>query len=186
MRSFRSAYPDIHLELIEGTTESQLEALERDQVDVALVRGPVAPGAGLVELVHREPFVAAFPDDHALAKRRSVSIAALREEPFVLFPRHLAPPYHDVILGFCRRAGFEPLVRYETSEYQTILSLVAAGLGVTVVPASVSTLRRTGVAFVALRGVEAVAELALVHRPHRRFRALDLFVATALRQRRSR
>jgi DNA-binding transcriptional LysR family regulator len=186
VRAFRAAHPGIHLELIEGTTEGQLEALERDRVDVALVRGPVAPGAALVELVHREPFLAAVPDDHRLAHRRSVSIAALREEPFVLFPRHLAPPYHDVILRMCRRAGFEPRVRYESSEYQTILSLVAAGLGVTVVPASVSTLRRARVTFIRLRGVDATAELTLVHRPHRRSRTLDLFIATAVRERRGR
>ena len=68
-------------------------------------------------------------------------------------------------------------MRYESSEYQTILSLVAAGLGVTVVPASVSTLRRAGVSFIRLRGVDAAAELTLVHRPHRRSRTLDRFAS---------
>jgi LysR family transcriptional regulator, benzoate and cis,cis-muconate-responsive activator of ben and cat genes len=181
VRSFRAQHPLVHLEMIEGTTESQLEAVDRDLVDVALVRGPVAASRARVEVVRREPFVAALPADHRLTVRRVVPIAALKDEPWVLFPRHVAPPHHDVLTGICQRAGFEPSVRHESAEYDTILSLVAAGLGVTLVPASVRRLRFEGVEFRRLSGVQATAELAVVYQPHRLSRALSAFIRCAAR-----
>jgi DNA-binding transcriptional LysR family regulator len=183
VRAFRSADPLIHLELIEGTTESQLEAVERDLVDVALVRGPVAASRARAEVLRREPFVAALPHDHRLAARSMIPIAALKDEPWILFPRHIAPPHHDVLTGICQRAGFEPNVRHESAEYDTILSLVAAGLGVTIVPASVRRLRFEGVEFRRLSGVQATAELAAVYQPHRLSRALSAFLAIAAAKR---
>jgi DNA-binding transcriptional LysR family regulator len=179
IRAFRTAHPLIHLDLIEGTTETQLEAVERDLVDIALVRGPVAASRAKAEVVRREPFVAALPADHRLTARRIIAIAALKDEPFVLFPRHVAPPHHDVLIGICQRAGFEPSVRHESAEYDTILSLVAAGLGVTLIPASVQRLGFHGVEFRRLSGVDATAELAAVYQPHRLSRALSAFLAIA-------
>jgi DNA-binding transcriptional LysR family regulator len=181
VRAYRTAYPLIHLELIEGTTETQLEAVGRDLVDVALVRGPVAASRARAEVVRREPFVAALPHDHRLASRSVVPIGALRDEPWVLFPRHIAPPHHDVLTGVCQRAGFEPRVAHESAEYDTILSLVAAGLGVTLVPSSVRRLRFEGVEFRRLSGVKATAELAVVYQPHRLSRALSAFIRCATR-----
>ncbi|SRR5579883_48491 len=180
VRAYRAAHPGIHLELIEGTTESQLQALDHDLLDVALVRGPVSPGAWSAEIVRREPFVAALPGDHALARRQTVALSSLDGEPLILFPRHLAPPFHDLVTGMCRTAGFEPTVRCECAEYETILSLVAAGLGVALVPASVRNLQRVGVAYRTLRGAQAAAEIVLLYRPHRRSKPLDYFIATAL------
>ena len=181
VRAYRREFPSVHLVLSEGTTEAQLEAIQHDRVDLAIVRGPVGVGRGRAVVVQREPFVVALPDDHRLARRRVIPVSALADEPFVLFARHLAPPFYDVIARICRRAGFEPQVRYESAEYQTILSLVAAGLGVTIVPASVRHLRRTGVEFRPLRQVADSAELALVYRPHRRSTALEQFVRMAER-----
>lgn len=183
VRAFRGAHPLIHLELLEGTTESQLEAVERDLVDVALVRGPVAASRARTEVVRREPFLAALPVDHRLATRAMVPIVALKDEPWVLFPRHIAPPHHDVLTGICQRAGFEPAVAHESAEYDTILSLVAAGLGVTLVPASVKRLRFEGVEFRRLSGVSATAELAAVYQPHRLSRGLSAFLAIAAAKR---
>jgi LysR family transcriptional regulator, benzoate and cis,cis-muconate-responsive activator of ben and cat genes len=179
LRTYRVAYPDVHLDLIEGTSQAQLDALERDTVDVALVRGPVASVTARTIIVRREPFEAAVPADHPLAKRRGVPLAALRGQPFVLFPRHLAPAFHDVVTAMCRRAGFSPEVRHESADYQTMLSLVAAGLGVTIVPASVRNLGRIGVEFRPLAGPKVMAELALMYRPARLSRALEAFIAIA-------
>ncbi len=181
VRAFRAAYPHIQLELIEGTTETQLDAVERNLVDAALVRGPVSATRARAEVVRREPFLAALPADHRLVSRRTIAIGALRAEPFILFPRHVAPAYHDVLTSACQRAGFEPNVRHESSEYQTILSLVASGLGVTIVPASVRSLNLEGVEFRPLRGLRATAELAAVYQPHRLSRVLNAFLAIALR-----
>jgi DNA-binding transcriptional LysR family regulator len=179
VRAYRAAYPGVHLELTEGTTDAQLHAIEHDLVDVAIVRGPVADGPWRTLVVQREPFVVAMPHDHRLTHRRLIAVTMLAHEPFVLFPRHLAAPFYDVIVGICRRARFEPDVRYQSAEYETILSLVACGLGVSIVPASVRNLGRTEVEFRRLRNVPDTAELALLYRPHRHSTALAQLVRIA-------
>lgn len=179
VRAFRAAHPSIHLELTESTSQGQVDAVERDEIDVALVRGPVVSTNSRTEVVRREPFLGALPSGHRLAARRTLTIAALRNEAFVLFPRALAPAFHDLIVGLCLRAGFEPHVEHESADYQTILSLVAAGIGLTIIPASVSNLRRVGVEFRPLRGLKATAELTLVYRPHRLSRPLEAFLSAA-------
>jgi DNA-binding transcriptional LysR family regulator len=102
-----------------------------------------------------------------LARKRSVRLAALSKEAFVLFPRHLAPEFHDQLIAMCIRAGFSPEVRGEGAEYQTILSLVAAGIGVSLVPTSVRNLGRAGVSFLSLPDVRTTATVVLaVRRDH--------------------
>lgn len=179
VRAFRAAHPSVHLELKEGTSQAQVDAVDHDEIDVALVRGPVASSHSRTEIVRREPFVAVLPSGHPLAGHRALALSALSNELFVLFPRALAPAFHDLITGLCRREGFEPRVHQETAEYQTMLSLVAAGVGITIVPASVGNLRREGVDFRPLRGLRAAAELALVYRPHRWSQPLEDFRAAA-------
>jgi DNA-binding transcriptional LysR family regulator len=179
VRRFRSAHPHVHLELSEGSTLAQITALERSVVDVALVRGPVAHAALHVETLLREPFVAALPADHALLAKRAIRLAALATAPFVLFPRHLAPAFHDDLITMCRRAGFSPDVRGEAAEYQTILSLVAAGIGVSIVPASVRTLGLAGVRFVPLVPDGTEATVVLARRAGETSSALAQFIAVA-------
>jgi DNA-binding transcriptional LysR family regulator len=179
VRAYRAAHPDVHLDLISGTSQDQVDALERDAVDVALVRGPVASATARTVTVRREPFVVALPADHPLARRRVVPVRALRGQPFILFPRHLAPAFHDIVVTLCRRAGFSPDVRHESGDYQTILSLVAAGLGVTIVPASVRNVAPSGVVCRPLGGSTAKAEVILMYRPMRLSPALETFIATA-------
>jgi DNA-binding transcriptional LysR family regulator len=108
-----------------------------------------------------------------------VPVRELRGEPFVLFPRHLAPASYDVVIAMCRRAGFSPDIRHECADYQTMLSLVAAGLGLTLVPASVRNLGRVGVACRALSGSTAKAELVLMYHPVQVSRALETFIEIA-------
>ena len=179
VRRFRQAHPDVHLELIERSTQAQLTALEQGRVDVALVRGPVVDASLHIETLLRETFVVAVPDDHALARRRRTTVEALRSHPFVLFPRHLAPAFHDELIAICLRAGFSPEVRAEAAEYQTILSLVAAGIGISLVPASVRNLGRTGVSFVPLPDARTKASVVLATRPDRPSPTLQQFVTVA-------
>ncbi len=167
VRRFRAARPDVHLELSEGSTQAQLAALDRSAVDAAIVRGPVPNPLLRTETLLRESFVVAAPSDHHLARKRSTTLAALGGESFVLFPRHLAPEFHDQLIAMCVKAGFSPEVRAEGAEYQTILSLVAAGVGLSLVPASVKNLGRAGVAFVALSDSRTKASVVLaVRRDH--------------------
>ncbi|HLA15040.1 MAG TPA: LysR family substrate-binding domain-containing protein, partial [Gemmatimonadaceae bacterium] len=163
----------------EGSTQAQLEALERSVMDAVIVRGPVPNPALRAETLLREPFVLAVPADHRLAGKRSTRLSAVSKEPFVLFPRHLAPEFHDQLIATCIRAGFSPEVRADGAEYQTILSLVAAGIGVSLVPASVKNLGRTGVAFVSLSDARSQATIVLAVRRDQASVGLRQFVELA-------
>jgi len=178
LRRFTAKYPNVHLDLREGTTSSQIEALERQVIDIALVRGPIRATPPLrVETILREAFVVAVPDDHFLSVRDKISLRELAGEPIVLFPRRLAPEFHDTITRMCHDAGFVPNVVFEAAEYQTILSLIAGGQGVSIVPASVQNLARAGVVFRKTPG-KMRAEIAAVYRPESQSAACSEFVDT--------
>ena len=179
VRRHRRAFPAVHLDLVEGATHTHVEAVEDHRLDLAVVRGPVTAAPGVsVETVFREPLTVAVHTDHPLAARPDVALAALREEPMVLFPRALAPAFHDWITRLCAERGFIPRVAYNGAEYQTILSLVAAGLGVSLVPASVRSIGRSDVRLLPLRDCAETAEIAVVYRATRAFPAMMAFIAT--------
>jgi DNA-binding transcriptional LysR family regulator len=90
-----------------------------------------------VELFAREPLVVALNRDHALARAGRLRLSALAAEPWVLFPRAIAPQLYDQVLGLCQRAGFVPHVVQESREVYTTVGLVGAGVGVTIVPETV-------------------------------------------------
>ena len=181
VRRFRAERPDVHLELSEHSTQAQLAALERSARDAVLVRGPVPRSVLRTETLLREPFVVAVPLDHSLAGRRAVKVATLAREPFVLFPRHLAPEFHDQLIAMCIRAGFSPEIRAEAAEWQTMLSLVAAGLGVSLVPTSVKNLGRAGVGYVRLSDSTAEASIVLASRADDASVSLRQFIDVARR-----
>jgi len=139
LAAFREAYPDVVLDLETLTTLRQTEALRDGQIDVGLLR-PSTPTGGdaVVQLAPRlasrvvaeNSLVAVLPARHRLARRKRVRLAELAEEPFVFYSRPSGPSVHDTIVGFCRAAGFTPRIEQEAADVTTIVSLVAAGLGV--------------------------------------------------------
>jgi DNA-binding transcriptional LysR family regulator len=146
LRRFREAYPEVVLDLETLTTLRQTEALRDGRIDVGLLR-PNAPAVGgkrtgdatrVVELapglasrvVSSDPVVVALPARHRLAKRKRLRLAELAEEPFVFYTRPSGPAVYDTIVGFCRAAGFTPRIEQDAADVQTIVSLVAAGIGV--------------------------------------------------------
>ena len=160
----RAAAPDLALQLRELTTQGQLSALERDEVDLGIARD-VEPREGIVLTpLREEPLVAAVPEGHALAAAASLAVGDLAEEPFVLPPRLAVPRLHDAVLTLCREGGFSPRVAQEALQFPTILSLVTAGVGVAIVPAPVAAFRREGVAYVPLTEERARSSVALIHR----------------------
>ncbi|MGO8671988.1 MAG: LysR family transcriptional regulator [Capsulimonadaceae bacterium] len=147
LRRFRTEYPEIILELFEMHAAQQGLALRERRIDVALARPLLTDDDLDIEVVVTEDLVAAVAESHPLAASSSVSLGDLAAEPFVLYPREPKPSYADFVFRICESAGFTPRVTQETQQMQTALSLVSAGLGVTVVPASVQNLRRIGVAY---------------------------------------
>ena len=168
VRHFGAAFPGVHLDLREGDgTASQLEALQRDLVDVALVRGPLEQSGLRLEVLLEDRFCVALHGAHPLAGLSRVPLRRLRGEPMVWFPRRLSPTYYDLLMGMCLRAGFTPEQRYEVVRHQTALSLVAAGVGISLVPSSVSSLAFPEVTYRELSGAPERAQVGALYRPHR-------------------
>ncbi|HEX7926428.1 MAG TPA: LysR substrate-binding domain-containing protein [bacterium] len=148
LRTFRARYPQVRLELREAMSDAQVTALEAGTLSLGFVAAPLANDALAHAVVRTEPLVAALAQRHRLAKpSRAIPLRQLASEPFILFPRPNAPGLFDAITGFCRSAGFSPRIDQEAVQSQTIVSLVAAGLGVAIVPESIRGLQRTGVVY---------------------------------------
>lgn len=175
VRRYRAAHPQVHLSLRELVTAEQLRDLDARLLDGALARGPISRPGISTTAVEREPFVAVLSRTHPLVSRKRVPLSALLREAFVLIPRHVAPAFYDAILQACRRAGGTPTVHEEVAEWHTIVGLVGAGLGVSMVPASLQRLKDSGATFRPLDGMTFQAELLLAYRsddPSPRVRAL--------------
>jgi DNA-binding transcriptional LysR family regulator len=164
VQAFRTRVPDAELVLQELTTAEQLAALRAGQLRAGLVRPPVADATLAAETILREPLVVALPAGHPLAAQRRLALAALAAEPWVLFPRRLAADLYDQIVALCERAGFRPRLAQEAVQMQTVVRLVGAGGGVSLVPRSVRTLHSAGVAYRPLRDGPATVEMAVAWR----------------------
>ena len=154
IRAFRAAAPDVALTVEETNTSELVEAIRQKQLDLAFVRSPVGDASGIVmETVLVEEMVAALPADHPLAgnsRKKSISLAALADESFIMTRRPSGPGLYDTIIAACLSAGFSPRVMQESRKNLSTLTLVAAGLGVAVVPASMMHVSAEGVTYLKL------------------------------------
>lgn len=133
---FRSRFPNVALELHESTTVQILQSIEGGSLDLGLVRYPLTESSALdVEPVERDVLVAALPAGHRLARRRTLKLADLADEPFVMYSASGAPNLRAQVMLACQTgAGFVPHVVQEAVQVQTLVSLVESGMGVAVVP----------------------------------------------------
>lgn len=158
LRAYREKYPDVELRLTEMDTTQQIEALHAHQLDLGFV------GLGLaskeitdLELatIREERLVAVLPQDHPLIAHgrhgtKPLPLSALAKERFLLGSRQNAPVYNPWLIVLCQQAGFQPHVVQEIGQPVTVLNYVAAGLGITILPAQFSRLSTVGVSFIPL------------------------------------
>ena len=181
LREFRQRFPLVNLTLRESTTDAQIRDLLGGRIDVGFVLPPIDEPALQSVCIVREPLIAALPDRHPLAQRPGkLALGKLKDAPFILFPRPMAPGLYDDVVSFCRAAGFSPRVEQEAIQMQTIVSLVSAELGVALIPASLTNLRRTGVTYKSLREASPLTEIHLAWRRGDELPALRVFVDLAL------
>jgi len=173
-----ATHPAIDIELHERSTSDQIRALAAGATDLGLAPLPVGDADVEIEVLVREPTVAAVPASHPLARARELTLGLLAEYPFVLFPREQAPGYHDLLMTSVTSAGTPPRVIQQASETQTIIGLVAAGVGVSLVPASVQQLALDGVAYRPVSGAPDT-ELAALTRPGDRTGLIAAFLEAA-------
>jgi DNA-binding transcriptional LysR family regulator len=165
IREFRRRHPNVAFSLEERTTPGLVTAVRNETVDVAFVRPIHGSHEGLdIETVIDEDMVVALPSGHPLASRARVPLMALSIEPFVLFSPAVGAGLHDEIVAACRTAGFSPRVVQEASQVTSIVNLVASGLGVSILPASMQHMHTEGVMFRPIQRPVPKARLSLIYR----------------------
>jgi len=175
-RQYRAAYPGVRLHLHESFTANVIEGLHHGTLDAGLLRdgdpgeqtGDRAGGragdlaGGLVTTtIYSEPYVVVLPARHPRAKQKSISPAALRDEPFVYYPRSAGVHAFEKPLALCEAHGFRPQIVQEAHNWLTILRLIGAGLGVTIAPACVRLIASPEVACLAIQGAKVLSTIEL-------------------------
>lgn len=142
-------YPDVSLAIHEGNAADLTEMLSAGTVEAVFLRAVVARPVGIAfRQLAEEPMLLALPGSHHLAKGRTpIPISRLASERFILVRRHAAPGMYADLIAACRTAGFQPVVAAEVGRMLTNLNMVAAGIGISVVPASMQEIRLGGVCF---------------------------------------
>jgi len=162
IRRFRQASPEVRLELIEATSARQVQLLREQRIDVGVVIPPVFDAEDMqLQAFDSDRLAIALPRPHPLAQRDAVNVAALADEPFVLWPAREGRGFHSQVVRLCAAAGFTPRVVQEAHGMHAVLSLVAVEAGISVVPASMAGFRSAEVAYHPLAGSEATFELQL-------------------------
>jgi DNA-binding transcriptional LysR family regulator len=172
---FRDAYPDMELYLQEQATTTLLQFLRERRIQLAFARAAHDETEELRRTsIPDEPLWVAMPAKHRLAGQACVDLAALSADRFIMYPRANGRLLYDAIIAACGQAGFSPLIVQEAPQMASTVNLVAAGVGVALVPASMRQIRAPGIAYVQLSEPVPFASLALVQGP-------DLVMTTAVR-----
>jgi DNA-binding transcriptional LysR family regulator len=176
---YRRKFPNVLLSLRELAPQDETAAVRAGVVDVAFVREISADPDLRFDIIAKESLVVVLPRHHKLTESKTVRLESLRNEPFIHFPREIAPSLYDQIQLACRGAGFQPRVVQDVREWLTELSLVRAGLGVAIVPSSLEAIRPTGVTFRPIRGRASKAAIALCYSQSRLRAPAAAFLETA-------
>lgn len=158
--AFRKLHPLVELALYEGTSEIVAQWVDSGRVEFGIVQLPTSSGSFDEHPLFVEPFVTLISKNHALAKQKTIALAKLADEPFILYKGRA----RDTALTACRTAGFEPRIACESSELETIRSLVAAGLGIAILPRLATRQATPGCAVVRLRDDPVERQVALLTR----------------------
>lgn len=181
LKQFRSTYPQVQIDLREATTDIQLDNLVDGKIDIGLLLPPFTDKANQVldyMPVLSEPLIAAVPSG-IWAEDQPIGLQALVKLPLVIFPRHISPSFYDTILRCFHEAGATPHIAQEAIQMQTIVGLVSAGMGIALVPQSVSNLKRPGVDYLPLDSKAPLIETGLAWRRDNPSPVLHAFLSLA-------
>ncbi len=186
IRAYRERNPGVVLSPEQSNTARLVTGLRNREIDVAFVRPPIIDAEGLsIEPLVDEPMTIVLPELHRHAGDHSLPLAALASDTMILFPRAIGPGLHDAIIASCHRAGFSPKLGQEASQTVSIVYMVAAGFGVSIVPQSLEQLRAEGVAYLRIEGEAPRALVSLAYRRGDHSTVVRNFVALARRVARS-
>lgn len=167
IKRYRIQHPEVHLDLVEALSEYQEEGLRQHRIDIGISRfiGQFERHADMqYDIIINDPFMAALPIDHPLAQHESFSLEEFTQLPFILYPKDPRSPFGHKILSHLEEKDIHPLVSHEAIEIHTALALVGAGLGGTLVSASITPNNRRDVVFLPVEDIEISTTLVAVTR----------------------
>lgn len=164
VQRFTKRYPEVELSLTDLRIPNQVRAVAERQLDIGFVHPPVVHNALKVESILVEPLIVALPETHRLASEAEVALADLASEALIQFPRSINPSLYDEIVGLCRSSGFSPRIVREATPKQTIIGLVSVGLGISLLPACLQNLRRSGVVYRPIQGRTLSVDTSIIYR----------------------
>lgn len=174
LREFRSLYPDVQVHLFEMSTPMQIQALREEEIDIGVLRPPVHSDALCTEIVSTMPCVLAVPKQHPLLERKNLSLSDLSLYPFVMLSRKTWAGLYNEILALCN-----PIIQQEALEFQTVIGLVAAGLGIAVVPQSAMNLHTQDVVYLDLNNQLPTASMGISWRQNDKSPLVKAFIEIA-------
>jgi len=190
VRQFSESNPEVEFSLLNVLTADQLQMLDVGSLDIGFLRLPIGEHPELeVVRVHREPFVVVVPLSHKLAKKKKkIHLRELSGQAFVMYERSYAPGFHDLMLGILRDAGIVPHVRQTAGQMPTLISLVAAGMGISILPRSTVTHSVASVVPCEIADAISMSEIGMAVNKRNRPAIVDnfrLFALTKLGRKRS-
>ncbi|MGK2870529.1 MAG: LysR substrate-binding domain-containing protein [Mycobacterium sp.] len=164
VRAMRDALPHVELSIRgEMLAPDQVTALLSGDIDIALLRPPVDHVDIRSETLRRDRLIVALPAEHPLTGRDTLTVGDLQDEDFIAHAGQGRSVMNGLLAAVCADAGFAPRIRHEVSETSTLVTLVAAGLGVAVVPAPTADLDIAGVTYRPLDPASLGVDLAAAH-----------------------
>ena len=183
IRNFIVLFPEIRINIIEMVSKEQIKALYKGKIDLGILRtvflkNELKEYDFEYKVLYKESFVVALPKEHHLAKSSEISIDELADNTFIVPPNESESCCKDITLMLCSQAGFKPILHYEAIHTKTIINLVAANLGVAIVPASISYNKNSYVNFLPIKDTNIQLETAAIWRKGSISEELENFINT--------
>jgi len=175
--AMRDVFPHIKTNLFEIPTLTQVKALEQGDLDVGILRAPVHSTQLKVQTLFFDPFMVVIPNSTPTFNMQDQLAAYLKQSPFIFFSKGFAPRYNDKLTEICQRMGFTPTIVHEANNVHSILQLIEAGLGVSILPSSLQ--QQYGylkVSFIPLENIPVNTEVVLAYKPTNHNAALKWFI----------
>jgi len=183
IRNFIVLFPETRINIIEMVSKEQIKALDKGKIDLGILRkvflkNELKEYDFVYKVLYKEPFVVVLPKEHRLANHSEISISELADDTFILPPNESESCLKDITLMLCSQAGFKPILNYEAIHTKTIINIVAANLGVAIVPASISYNKNSYVNFLPIKDTNIQLETAAIWRKGSISEELENFVNT--------
>lgn len=161
----KSKFPNIHFILKELSNTEQIDALNKNLIDIGFVRGPLKLEGIESKKVESSTFSIVIAESHPLAKKEKLTLSELEHESFIRFSKSCAPPMHKSLMNIFNSYGFEPITVHETSQMTALLRLVESGFGYSIVPTSIMEGYNLGLIFHELKNENEITEISMIFNP---------------------